>query len=127
MRSCCPLYCCSRCPDRCILCGFTPVWFFSSQSLLVTGFLRYIPLIILQGLTCVTTFLLLQKAWLRGPAGSAAPHCFSYQTAMALDMTHFCYFYNIVHVRHCHSDQFVEAAGQYQHHDMDLFFTDSNN
>ncbi|XP_022608730.1 thiamine transporter 2-like [Seriola dumerili] len=76
-----------------------PVWTYSSlllliPVLLVTDFLRYKPVIILQGLTYVIAFLLVL-------VGSGVPSTqlalFSYSIATAADVAYFSYIYIVVH------------------------------
>ncbi|KAM3620401.1 uncharacterized protein V6R79_022578 [Siganus canaliculatus] len=75
-----------------------PVWTYSNLVLLipvvlVTDFLRYKPVIILQGVTYVTTFLLvLFGSGLR----SAQLAFFCYSIAMAADVAYFSYIYTVV-------------------------------
>ncbi|XP_040896389.1 thiamine transporter 1-like [Toxotes jaculatrix] len=79
-----------------------PVWTYSSlvlliPVLLVTDFLRYKPVIILQGLAYVTTFLLLLVG---SGVHSAQLALFSYSIAMAADVAYFSYIYIMVHARY---------------------------
>lgn len=75
-----------------------PVWTYSSlvllvPILLVTDFLRYKPVIILQGLTYVTAFLLI----LFGSGVHLAQLAFfCYSIAMAADVAYFSYIYSVV-------------------------------
>ncbi|XP_029285438.1 thiamine transporter 1-like [Cottoperca gobio] len=75
-----------------------PVWTYSSlvlliPVLLVTDFLRYKPVIILQGLSYVTTFLLVLVG---SGVHSAQLAFFSYSIAMAADVAYFSYIYSMV-------------------------------
>ncbi|XP_031725516.1 thiamine transporter 1-like [Anarrhichthys ocellatus] len=75
-----------------------PVWTYSSlvlliPVLLVTDFLRYKPVIILQGLSHVTTFLLVLVG---SGVRSAQLAFFSYSIAMAADVAYFSYIYSVV-------------------------------
>ncbi|XP_038572893.1 thiamine transporter 2-like [Micropterus salmoides] len=75
-----------------------PVWTYSSlvllaPILLVTDFLRYKPVIILQGLTYVTAFLLLLVG---SGVHSAQLAFFCYSTATAADVAYFSYIYSMV-------------------------------
>uniref|UniRef100_A0A3Q3S8X6 Thiamine transporter 2-like n=1 Tax=Mastacembelus armatus TaxID=205130 RepID=A0A3Q3S8X6_9TELE len=75
-----------------------PVWTYSSlilliPVLLVTDLLRYKPVIILQGLTYVTTFLLILFG---SGVGSAQLALFSYSIAMAADVAYISYIYSVV-------------------------------
>ncbi|XP_068581077.1 thiamine transporter 1-like [Cebidichthys violaceus] len=75
-----------------------PVWTYSSlvlliPVLLVTDFLRYKPVIVLQGLSHVTAFsLVLVGSGVR----SAQLAFFSYSIAMAADVAYFSYIYSVV-------------------------------
>ncbi|XP_071342796.1 thiamine transporter 2-like [Trachinotus anak] len=76
-----------------------PVWTYSSlllliPVLLVTDLLRYKPVIILQGLTYVTAFLLLLVG---SGVHSAQLALFSYSIATAADVAYFSYIYIMVH------------------------------
>lgn len=75
-----------------------PVWTYSSLVLLipiflVTDFLRYKPVIILQGFTCVAAFLLIL---LGSGVHSAQLAFFCYSIAMAADVAYFSYIYSMV-------------------------------
>lgn len=75
-----------------------PVWTYSSlvllvPVLLVTDFLRYKPVIILQGLSYVTAFLLVLVG---SGVHSAQLAFFSYSIAMAADVAYFSYIYSVV-------------------------------
>ncbi|XP_068175744.1 thiamine transporter 1-like isoform X2 [Antennarius striatus] len=75
-----------------------PVWTYSSlvllaPVLLLTDALRYKPAIVLQGLTCVTAFLLLI---LGSGVRSAQAAFFFYSVAMATDVAYFSYIYTLV-------------------------------
>ncbi|KAF3690574.1 Thiamine transporter 1 [Channa argus] len=75
-----------------------PVWTYSSlvllvPVLLVTDFLRYKPVVILQGLTYVTAFLLLLVG---SGVRSAQLALFSYSVATAADVAYFSYIYSVV-------------------------------
>ncbi|KAK9519696.1 hypothetical protein VZT92_022406 [Zoarces viviparus] len=75
-----------------------PVWTYSSlvlliPVLLVTDFLRYKPVIILQGLSHVATFLLVLVG---SGVRSAQLAFFSYSIAMAADVAYFSYIYSVV-------------------------------
>ncbi|KAM7387728.1 hypothetical protein PAMP_023948 [Pampus punctatissimus] len=75
-----------------------PVWTYSSMVLLVpvlllTDYLRYKPVIILQGLTHVTTFLLVLVG---SGVHSAQLAFFSYSIAMAADVAYLSYIYSVV-------------------------------
>uniref|UniRef100_A0A8P4GI06 Thiamine transporter 2 n=1 Tax=Dicentrarchus labrax TaxID=13489 RepID=A0A8P4GI06_DICLA len=75
-----------------------PVWTYSSlvlliPVLLVTDFLRYKPVIILQGLTYVTAFLLVLFG---SGVHSAQLAFFCYSIATAADVAYFSYIYSIV-------------------------------
>uniref|UniRef100_A0A3B4ZBS8 Thiamine transporter 1-like n=1 Tax=Stegastes partitus TaxID=144197 RepID=A0A3B4ZBS8_9TELE len=75
-----------------------PVWTYSSlvllvPVLLVTDFLRYKPVIVLQGLTYVTAFLLILVG---SGVRSAQLAFFSYSIAMAADVAYFSYIYSVV-------------------------------
>lgn len=79
-----------------------PEWTYSTlvvlvPVLLVTDFLRYKPVIIVQGLTYVCAFLLVLV--------SSSVHWvqlafFSYSIAMAADVAYFSYIYSVVHPRY---------------------------
>lgn len=75
-----------------------PVWTYSSLILLIpilllTDFLRYKPVIILQGFTYAAAFLLLLVG---SGVRSAQLALFSYSIAMAADVAYFSYIYSIV-------------------------------
>lgn len=75
-----------------------PVWTYSSlillvPVLLVTDFLRYKPVIILQGLCYVTAFLLVLVG---SGVHSAQWAFFSYSIATAADVAYFSYIYSVV-------------------------------
>ncbi|XP_028259654.1 thiamine transporter 1-like [Parambassis ranga] len=79
-----------------------PVWTYSTlvllvPVLLVTDFLRYKPIIIIQGLTYVCAFLLVLVSsrvhWVQLAF-------FSYSIAMAADVAYFSYIYSVVHPRY---------------------------
>ncbi|XP_039984944.1 thiamine transporter 2-like [Xiphias gladius] len=76
-----------------------PVWTYSSLVLLIpvlllTDFLRYKPVIIIQGLTYVTAFLLV----IFGSGVHAVQLAFfSYSIATAADVAYFSYIYTVVH------------------------------
>ncbi|XP_070765410.1 thiamine transporter 1-like [Enoplosus armatus] len=75
-----------------------PVWTYSSlvllvPVLLVTDFLRYKPVIILQGLTYVTAFLLVLVG---SGVHSAQLALFCYSIATAADVAYFSYIYTVV-------------------------------
>lgn len=75
-----------------------PVWTYSSLVLLVpvllmTDFLRYKPVIILQGLSYVNAFLLVLVG---SGVHSAQLALFSYSIAMAADVAYFSYIYSLV-------------------------------
>ncbi|XP_050933220.1 thiamine transporter 1 [Lates calcarifer] len=76
-----------------------PVWTYSSlilliPVLLVTDFLRYKPVIILQGLTYVTAFLLVLVG---SGVRSTQLAFFIYSIATAADVAYFSYIYMVVH------------------------------
>lgn len=75
-----------------------PVWTYSSlvllvPVLLVTDFLRYKPVIILQGFTYVTAFLLVLVG---SGVRSAQLAFFIYSISMAADVAYFSYIYTVV-------------------------------
>ncbi|XP_074491233.1 thiamine transporter 1-like [Sebastes fasciatus] len=75
-----------------------PVWTYSSlvfliPILLVTDFLRYKPVLILQGLSYVTAFLLVLVG---SGVHSAQLAFFSYSIAMAADVAYISYIYSVV-------------------------------
>ncbi|KAK5869513.1 hypothetical protein PBY51_024222 [Eleginops maclovinus] len=90
-----------------------PVWTYSSlvlliPVLLVTDFLRYKPVIILQGLSHITTFALI----LVGSGVRCAQLAFfSYSIAMAADVAYFSYIYSVVQPSHYQRvTSYVKAA-----------------
>ncbi|XP_062280839.1 thiamine transporter 2-like [Scomber scombrus] len=75
-----------------------PVWTYSTlvlliPVLLVTDYLRYKPVIILQGLTLVTSFLLVLVG---SGVHSAQLAFFIYSIAMAADVAYFSYIYSVI-------------------------------
>lgn len=79
-----------------------PVWTYSTlvlliPVLLVTDYLRYKPIIILQGLTYVTAFLLLLVG---SGVRSAQLAFFIYSIAMAADVAYFSYIYSVIQPSH---------------------------
>ncbi|KAK1896870.1 Thiamine transporter 1 [Dissostichus eleginoides] len=90
-----------------------PVWTYSSlvfliPVLLVTDFLRYKPVIILQGLSHITAFVLLLVG---SGVRSAQLAFFSYSIAMAADVAYFSYIYSVVQPSHYQRvTSYVKAA-----------------
>ncbi|KAI4828909.1 hypothetical protein KUCAC02_022980 [Chaenocephalus aceratus] len=90
-----------------------PVWTYSTlvfliPVLLVTDFLRYKPVIILQGLSHITAFVLLLVG---SGVRSAQLAFFSYSIAMAADVAYFSYIYSVVQPSHYQRvTSYVKAA-----------------